>query len=913
MSSDEWDRLQRLFFELVSVPDLERERLLSAVRVDHADIHARLVKLLANATTSDGFLDGGVFALVDASKTGGLEPEAPFAGSERFRVIRKLGAGGMGTVYEARDNLLEALVALKTLHYATPAAITLFKHEFRGLANLHHRNLVTLYELFADGERWFYTMELVHGVDALQYAERGEAHGDPATRSERRHNRVRALFAQLLAGVTALHAAGKLHCDIKPSNVLVADAGRVVLLDFGLLADFDSRRRRSMPLAGTIAYMSPEQVRGESLTPASDWYAVGVMLYQCLTGALPPAAAIRILQPDVAIPAPYSLAPIPADLSDLCLRLLEWEPQRRPDPTEILERLSGPATAIVRAPVHELGTDWDLVGRGMELSILQRAWEDTAAGHTVSVCVEGPSGIGKTALVEHFLLRLSVHPQVAILRGRCRERESVPFNAFDSLMDDLSEYLRARTKETLADLLPPEVNAVCQMFPVLEWLSRFESPVEKALDQGRQRRAASAALRELFTRIARGVRLVLFIDDLQWGDIDSATMLVELLREPNASALLVIAAYRDEHSARSACLQRLWPDRPDAQLPAPVRVLVKALDQSAARLLATSLLQAGGMPNGGALWPETIARESTGNPFHIRELAAFACDDESSRGVTLVPSGLTLTSVIQSRLDRLPAQARRLLEIIAVAGRPIRSVDALGASALDADSLTWMTLLRSHRFVRGVVAGTEREQLETFHDRLRETVLATIDVERRKGCHLSLAVCLERSGVAESELLATHFMAAGEGTQAAPHYVSAAHKAASALAFNNAADLYRRALDVAEHRLSERRALTRDMAEALANAGRAFEAAAAFQEAADEQSHEGLLWLSRAGYHYAASGHRGGEGGICECHRQTSLGLVAARTVRGADPDLGSDVASVAWLPLSAARSPGVRGRSGQS
>src|SRR5205814_4722448 len=98
---------------------------------------------------------------------------------------------------------------------------------------------------------------------------------------------VRAAFRQLGDGLGALHAAGKLHCDIKPSNVLVTAAGRVVILDFGLVAERSRLREDTEDVAGTPAYMSPEQASGKALTEASDWFGAGVMLYEVLTGRRP--------------------------------------------------------------------------------------------------------------------------------------------------------------------------------------------------------------------------------------------------------------------------------------------------------------------------------------------------------------------------------------------------------------------------------------------------------------------------------------------------------------------------------------------------------------------------------------------------------------------------------------------------
>ncbi|HEX4456341.1 MAG TPA: serine/threonine-protein kinase, partial [Polyangia bacterium] len=204
-----------------------------------------------------------------------------FTGTTRFVLKRRLGEGGMGVVWEALDRERLTPVALKTLRNLAPETLLRFKHEFRALQDLAHPNLVSLGELIEEDGQWFFTMELVRGESLLSWVRPPSLPSDKFDEA-----RLRAAFAQLATGLAALHARGLVHRDVKPSNVLVAEDGRVVVLDFGVVAEV-SAHEEGGGVVGTAAYMAPEQAAGGPLGAAADWYAFGAVLHQALTGVLP--------------------------------------------------------------------------------------------------------------------------------------------------------------------------------------------------------------------------------------------------------------------------------------------------------------------------------------------------------------------------------------------------------------------------------------------------------------------------------------------------------------------------------------------------------------------------------------------------------------------------------------------------
>src|SRR5262245_30521052 len=234
-----------------------------------------------------------------------------FTSTDRFEVLRRIGAGGMGVVYEVLDKVHRTRLALKVLPKLDPFFLYRFKQEFRLLADLSHPNLVTLYELFSEGENWFFTMQLVNGVSFNRYfdsttivrQDTPKAGDDDSTAEDedsthmlpdkeaepggtatlpgplppettrlvpRRSLRnfpfatLRRCLRDLINGTAALHSAGLVHGDIKPSNVLVTAEGQIVLLDFGLIRELRPRPGFELEkeIAGTLLYMSPEQALG---------------------------------------------------------------------------------------------------------------------------------------------------------------------------------------------------------------------------------------------------------------------------------------------------------------------------------------------------------------------------------------------------------------------------------------------------------------------------------------------------------------------------------------------------------------------------------------------------------------------------------------------------------------------------
>ena len=666
----------------------------------------------------------------------------------------------------------------------------------------------------AEGEHLFFTMELVRGTDFLRHVHRtgtaprvddsgvqsypAKPASSPAPMlvRERRTtpadvDRLLPALRQLAAGVQALHDAGKLHRDVKPSNVLVSTEGRVVLLDFGVATDLRRVTQETADpeqMVGTATYMAPEQALDGVPTTAADWYSVGVMLYEALVG-VPPfiGSAMDVIQRKNEVdprPPGQVVAGVPAELDALCRELLDRTPERRPTGPNILQRL-GVGRASDGNRSDEL-RPVSLVGREAQVEELGDALTRAREGRLVALRVSGRAGMGKSALVQSFLDRATGQGEAVVLAGRAYERESLPYKAVDSAIDALSRYLvhLADHGDTLS--FPADVGALAHLFPVLRRVPMLDRvPEEPPGDPARTRRRAFGALRELLARLARRRSLVLFIDDAQWGDTDSAALLLELVRPPNAPPILIVLAHREEDAATAPFLRELsarWPAGADVR-----DVTVGPLDPDGTRRLALALVGPGGEAEEKRA--DAVARESGGSPFLVGELAREA----PARFLAAHDAGITFEQVVAARLAELPDDARRLAEVVAVGGRPL-PLSLLGEAAKVDAVEEVVSFLALKRFVRpGLRDG--RDVAEPIHDRIRETIVTLMPADVLRDHHAELARVLEATPGAEPEAVAIHLLGAGETERGGRFAVKAAERAATLLAFDQAARLYQLALD----------------------------------------------------------------------------------------------------------------------
>ena len=474
-----------------------------------------------------------------------------------YRLDDAIGRGGMGEVYRALDTRLNRPVAIKLMRESSgerQRSVLRFLREARAASALNHPNIVTIHDV---GETpsgaHFIVQELVDGRTLRSLLD------EPMSLA-----RAIDIGRQVARALAAAHAAGIVHRDVKPENVMVRADSYVKVLDFGLARVVDpvgssqstQTNQDTAPdtLLGTTAYMSPEAASAASAGPPADVFALGIVLYEMAAGRRPFVAATSIgVLAAIVSEHPVPLArldpSIPYAFDDLVQRMLAKEPERRPTAGEAADLLTeimsgGPATVLqtrAAAPLRKT------VGREAERTALRRAYAQVQRGASLVVAVTGEAGLGKSTLTEDFLGELAAgRDRPIVARGRCSERLAGS-EAYLPILEALEHLLR-RTSNVSVDQLMRTVAPT--WYTQVASTSGHPSFAEMRKDapaasQERMKRELSA----LFEELSRVRPLIVFLDDLHWADVSTVDVLNYLAGRLASMRLLVLLTYRPSEMA----------------------------------------------------------------------------------------------------------------------------------------------------------------------------------------------------------------------------------------------------------------------------------------------------------------------------------------------------------------------------
>jgi serine/threonine protein kinase len=760
-------------------------------------------------------------------------PES-FAGG-RYTVKKFLGEGGKKKVFLAHDSLLDRDVAFALIKTEglDSAGRDRIKREAQAMGRLGaHPHIVSVFDLGEEetGQPFIVT-ELMGGGDVEGLIEKAPEHRPPL-------DRALVIAVEVCLGLEFAHSHGIVHRDLKPGNVWLTADGRAKLGDFGLAVALDkSRLTQAGMMVGTVSYMPPEQAIGGEVTPRSDLYSLGAMLYELVTSRPPflgdDSVAIITQHLNIAPVAPAWHNPsVPPALEALILRLLEKDPARRPaSASEVQEALEGilrqaqnERGAASLSPVGEGRGDGEIragetgraasdnpmyrrtfVGREPELRQLQGAYDAASSGQGSLAMVVGEPGIGKTSVCEQLSTFAAIRGGKTLI-GHCYEEGSlsIPYLPF---VEAMRSYVLAREPQALRQDLGSGAGEVARI--VSEVRDRIDVEVSPSAGDAEEERYRLFQAVTSFLRNASLVQpLLLVLEDLHDADRGTLELLLHLARNREGARLLVVGTYRDVEVDRSHPLSGALAElRRNSNY---LRVVLRGLSIDEVHRMMNAL-RGQDVPWSRA---EAVHRQTEGNPLFIQEVLRYLVEQglvtreggryrrsDAGDPDAGIPEGLR--DVIGKRLNYLAPQTNQVLSMAAVIGRDFR-LDALqqvaGLLEAELDAALEEAAARSLIEQRPSVGNLAFRFTHAF---FRQTLYEEIFASRRLRLHQQVARALEevygrRAGEHAAEL-AEHYAQSTDRAdleKALQYSEAAAERAISVFAYGEAERHFEQALKV---------------------------------------------------------------------------------------------------------------------
>jgi serine phosphatase RsbU (regulator of sigma subunit)/tetratricopeptide (TPR) repeat protein/predicted Ser/Thr protein kinase len=670
-----------------------------------------------------------------------------------FTIERELGRGAMSVVYAALRG--QERFAVKVMFPRAETSHRLqFRREAAALARIDHPGVVRVVEAGEIAARSYLVMAFAPGRHLEARISEG-AFDDATTLS------IATQVAQALAEV---HRLGMVHRDIKPANIMVDDAGHARLIDFGLVADETSDDQ----FAGTLGYAAPEQlgVLNRACSPASDLYALGATLFQCLTGQPPhqatseanhlhwlatsPAPDVRDLRPGTG----------PA-LARILRRLLAKDPDDRYQSAAgllaDLQRIDELDAAIAAGLDVQLNTDMGglfamdttpFVGHEKALASVQGCW-DRGRGRTLTfVQVRGEGGSGKTRLARELIARAQDTPML-VLAGKCQESEGTPFGPLREIADRLAAHIH-RLDESDADAEIARVQqAAGDGAPLIGRLSSslaamLGHPREvRVLEPGAEQQRFYQTIATFLLGLASADRpVLLLLDDVQWLDEGSLRVFEALAQHGEGTPMLVLATRRPIDNPTVATYERAT-----AVHAAPTVDLGPLAPDDVAELIRAQL---GGRPLDGVSVAKLTAL-TEGAPFALQEYLralmergvvrpredSWFIDPDDFDSVGLPGD---LVQLLVRRLDALTAELSPLVRTAAMLGGRFSVRLVAGICGMNA-SEALAALVRLRRL--GLLEISFDGSWSFHHDRVREAVAERVTEDAQRALHQAIAEAYE--------------------------------------------------------------------------------------------------------------------------------------------------------------------------
>jgi len=743
--------------------------------------------------------------------------------SGRYVTLKKLGEGGKGVVYKARDTVLNRVVAIKMLKSAVSGeeAYSRFMREAQVVAKLNYPNIVSIYDVGKEDEKQFFVLEFVDGMSLRELmGTYPEGKCDIQT--------VLRISIDVCSALHCAHTQGVLHRDVKPENILITDEGTAKLMDFGLakMLGKPSITQEGI-IVGTVAYVAPEIALGKGADARSDLYSFGAVLYEAVTGKPPfpgedPVKIIFSHIHDYPV-SPSRLNPkVPQALAECTMKLLEKEPGKRfqtaADLLKVLREIaegflrevlvpSLKPSIVVPSPRPSPVKEVQLIDRAEEMVLLREAVDRAVRGEGGLVFLYGEAGIGKTRLTRELGAYARLRG-VQVLYGRCpalfRMDGVPPYVLWNEVIKD---YLQVCTPEQLYRVIGFYPSEVCKLVPeIKQKLGAIPQSLPISPEQERDR--LFEAVSQFIINISKETPLLVVLDDLQWTDQSSLLLLHYLARGVYREPLLLLGAYRDTDIDERHPLSPVLTELNRERLLQSTQLKRMSFDDVSEMI--KRILEQDDVPRE---FCELVYEKTRGNPFFVEEVIKSLKEEEviyreenkwKIKEVPRIEFPKTVKSVVKKRISRLDDECQNVLTMASFVGKDFTFEALCGVTGIEEDKLleimekTLKTELIKEKVIRG-------EDVYSFSDIIvRDVVHEEVSHLRHKRLHGIVGCALEKVYAKKIDEhlgeIAYHFLEGGDKDKALEYFLKAGEKAQKVYAHNEAFSYLQHALELLEER-----------------------------------------------------------------------------------------------------------------
>ncbi|HEY0160551.1 MAG TPA: protein kinase, partial [Thermoanaerobaculia bacterium] len=657
----------------------------------------------------------------------------------RYQVRSTLKKTAQTCVYRVFDVPDRRDEAIKILCHeiSDPQQLLRFKTEFSTLASIEHASVIKVFDYGVLQDRYpYFTMEFLEGRRITEWF---DGQNWPA---------LYDVILQITSGLHHIHHLGIVHLDLKPSNILVGDDGKAKIMDFGLA--IESRQVLDRKIRGTLQYMAPEVLKQDRVDSRADLYALGMTLYETVTGALPgygrPAIEVIRMHLDEEVRPPSSINPrVPQPLERIIMRLLEKDPRHRFASAGALLQAVAEAAGMT-APAAELLVGKGelfaapLIGRKSEVDQLMNLIGAARDGRGNGVILAGAEGMGKSRIVRDVTLRAQLDG-ARVFSGRCPVNRKTIYAPFFDIFQQMVCAVNpdADVSEEIRRILRPVVGG--------------SGPETSAPQHGQKFRLYNRivqSMQDLYGFLSVGGEtggspLILVIEDLQWADPSTAELFSFLVGEAQQNCLLVIGTLTLDSGGEAAIESAapnlsFWEQRSrEGNFPL---IQVETLTEPLVREHVQSLLGDMNVPDELVRW---MLWESAGSPLNIRRVVDYliahdymqwtpngwTADMERIRSLR-IPGGFA--SILMEKVDALPPPARAVLEIATVFGETMELELLTKVSELDWEQ----TYAQVRELVKLTLLDESSDGLTVNFPQihLREAVYNSMPERRRNEIHM---------------------------------------------------------------------------------------------------------------------------------------------------------------------------------